>query len=209
MSSKVLYLKAEQNAEVMQAQVCVKDIASVYCSDSSITSKVKALKIYQFQEEKRKRQVISILRVIELIEKECPAVTVESVGENATLIELVNAGRHKTMAQTVRLIFVMLISFFGTGFTIMAFHNDISINRLFSRVYEQVMGYTPQGYTILEITYSLGLAVGIIVFFNHIGGRRLTKDPTPIEVEMRVYETDVNKALIETADREGKTIDAS
>lgn len=131
MSSKVLYLKAEQNAEVMQAQVCVKDIASVYCSDSSITSKVKALKIYQFQEEKRKRQVISILRVIELIEKECPAVTVESVGENATLIELVNAGRHKTMAQTVRLIFVMLISFFGTGFTIMAFHNDISINRLF------------------------------------------------------------------------------
>lgn len=209
MSSKVLYLKAEQNAEVMQAQVCVKDIASVYCSDSSITSKVKALKIYQFQEEKRKRQVISILRVIELIEKECPAVTVESVGENATLIELVNAGRHKTKAQTVRLIFVMLISFFGTGFTIMAFHNDISINRLFSRVYEQVMGYTPQGYTILEITYSLGLAVGIIIFFNHIGGRRLTKDPTPIEVEMRVYETDVNKALIETADREGKTIDAS
>ena len=209
MSSKVLYLKAEQNAEVMQAQVCVKDIASVYCSDRSITSKVKALKIYQFQEEKRKRQVISILRVIELIEKECPAVTVESVGENATLIELVNVSRHKTMAQTVRLIFVVLISFFGTGFTIMAFHNDISINRLFSRVYEQVMGYTPQGYTILEITYSLGLAVGIIIFFNHIGGRRLTKDPTPIEVEMRVYETDVNKALIETADREGKTIDAS
>ena len=209
MSSKVLYLKAEQNAEVMQAQVCVKDIASVYCSDRSITSKVKALKIYQFQEEKRKRQVISVLRVIELIEKECPAVTVESVGENATLIELVNVSRHKTMAQTVRLIFVMLISFFGTGFTIMAFHNDISINRLFSRIYEQVMGYTPQGYTILEVVYSLGLTVGIIVFFNHIGGRRLTKDPTPIEVEMRVYETDVNKALIETADREGKTIDAS
>lgn len=209
MSSKVLYLKAEQNAEVMEAQVCVKDIASVYCSDRSITSKVKALRIYQFSDEKRKRQVVSVLHVIELIEKECPAVTVESVGENATLIELVNASRHKTMAQTIKLIFVMLISFFGTGFTIMAFHNDISINRIFSKVYEQIMGYTPQGYTILEISYSLGLAVGIIVFFNHIGGRRLTKDPTPIEVEMRVYETEVNKALIETADREVKTIDAS
>ena len=193
----------------MQAQVCVKDIASVYCSDRSITSKVKALRIYQFSDEKRKRQVVSILHVIELIEKECPAVTVESVGENATLIELVNVSRHKTMAQMIKLIFVMLISFFGTGFTIMAFHNDISINRIFSKVYEQIMGYTPQGYTILEISYSLGLAMGIIVFFNHIGGRRLTKDPTPIEVEMRVYETEVNKALIETADREGKTIDAS
>ena len=89
----------------------------------------------------------------------------------------------------------------------MAFHNDISINKIFSHVYELVMGYSSDGYSILEVSYSVGLAVGIILFFNHIGGRRITKDPTPIEVEMRVYETDVNKALIETADREGKTID--
>lgn len=61
----------------------------------------------------------------------------------------------------------------------------------------------------MEVSYSIGLAVGIILFFNHIGGRRITKDPTPIEVEMRIYERDVNDALIETADREGKTIDVS
>ena len=59
----------------------------------------------------------------------------------------------------------------------------------------------------MVVSYSVELAVGIILFFNLTGGRRITKDPTPIEVEMRVYETDVNKALIETADREGKTID--
>ncbi len=72
-----------------------------------------------------------------------------------------------------------------------------------------VTGYRGDGYGILELSYSVGLAVGIIVFFNHIGGRRITKDPTPIEVEMRVYEKDVNQALIATADREGKTIDVS
>ena len=91
----------------------------------------------------------------------------------------------------------------------MAFHNDIGINEVFSKLYEMVMGYRGDGYGILELSYSLGLAVGIIVFFNHIGGRRITKDPTPIEVEMRVYEKDVNQALIATADREGKTIDVS
>ena len=72
-----------------------------------------------------------------------------------------------------------------------------------------VMNREPQGLNTLEVSYSIGLAAGIIVFFNHIGGRRITKDPTPIEVEMRVYEKDVNDALIETADREGKTIDVS
>lgn len=208
-NNTVLYLKAEQNAEVMEDHVCVKDIASLYCGDSNICAKAKSLKVYQFNEKNRKRQVISILKVIELIEKECPGVTVENIGENAVLIELVNVDKHKGAVQWIKLVFASGISFFGTGFTIMAFHNDISINKIFARVYEMVMGYPSDGYSILEIAYSIGLAAGIILFFNHIGGRRITKDPTPIEVEMRVYETDVNKALIETADREGKTVDVS
>lgn len=209
MANTVLYLKAEQNAEVMEAQVCVKDIASVYCREKSVCAKAKSLRVHQFHEEEQKRQVVSILKVIELIERECPGVTVQSVGETATVIELVNVDRHKGPVQWVKTSFVAAISFFGTGFTIMAFHNDISINKIFSKIYEIVMGYPSDGYSILEVSYSVGLAVGIILFFNHVGGRRLTKDPTPIEVEMRTYETDVNKALIETADREGKSIDVS
>lgn len=209
MANLVLYLKTEQNAEVMEEHVCVKDIASVYCADKTVCAKAKALKIHQFNKTEKKRQVISVLKVIELIEKECPGVSVENIGENATLIELVNVNRHKGPKQWIKMVFVAAVSFFGTGFTIMAFHNDISINNIFSQVYEQVMGYPSDSYSILEVSYSIGLAVGIILFFNHIGGRRITKDPTPIEVEMRVYESDVNKALIETADREGKTIDVS
>ena len=106
--------------------------------------------------------------------------------------------------EILKVIFVSGITFFGTAFTIMAFHNDIGIDGVFTMAYEQVMGEQSSHYTVLEFCYSIGLAVGIIVFFNHIGGRRITKDPTPIEVEMRVYEEQVNKALIETASREGK-----
>ncbi|MGN1180598.1 MAG: stage V sporulation protein AA [Suilimivivens sp.] len=208
-SNTVLYLKAEQNAEVMEKHVSVQDIASVYCSDSSVSEKAKNLEVYCFQEKKENRQVISVLKVIEMIEKECPDVIVESIGENAILIELVNADRYKNPTHMIKLIFVALISFFGTGFTIMAFHNDISINKVFASVYEMVMGYPSDGYSILEVSYSFGLAAGIILFFNHLGRKRLTKDPTPIEVEMKIYEGDVNRALIETSDREGRTIDAS
>ena len=209
MANAVLYLKAEQNAVVMDRRVCVKDIASLYCADDKISAKAKSLKVHQFGEKEKKRQAVSILWVIELIERECPGVSVENIGENATLIELVDVKRHKGPVQMLKLVFVSMISFFGTGFTIMAFHNDISINKIFSRIYEMVMGHPSDSYSILEVSYSIGLAAGIILFFNHIGGRRITKDPTPIEVEMRIYETDVNKALIETADREGKTIEAS
>lgn len=206
-SSVTLYMKAEQNVELQTEDVYVKDIGKMTCTDEHVLAKVKSIKLHRFKKDGEKRTVISILKVIEEIEKEFPNVSVENIGETDILIEQVNVDKHKGPVQAVKIAFVSAVSFFGTAFTIMAFHNDIGINKVFSKVYEMVMGRAGDGYSILELSYSIGLAVGIILFFNHIGGRRITKDPTPIEVEMRVYETDVNKALIETADREGKTID--
>ncbi|MBD5521846.1 MAG: stage V sporulation protein AA [Lachnospiraceae bacterium] len=204
-----LYLKAEQNVELQSEDVYIKDIGKLTCKDEHILSKVKAIKLYHFKEGEKKRQVISILKVIEEIETAFPSVTVENLGEIDVLVEQIDVDKHKGAVQTIKIIFVSAISFFGTAFTIMAFHNDIGINDVFTKVYEMVTGQASDGYGILELSYSIGLAVGITIFFNHIGGRRITKDPTPIEVEMRVYETDVNKALIETADREGKMIDVN
>lgn len=204
-----LYLKAEQNVELQSDDVFVKDIGKMICTDKQILAKVKTIKLHHFKKGEQKRQVISILKVIEEIEKVCSNVTVESLGETDIMFEQIDVDKHKGPVQVAKIVFVSAISFFGTAFTIMAFHNDIGINKVFSKVYEMVMGYSSDGYSILELSYSIGLAAGIILFFNHIGGRRITKDPTPIEVEMRVYETDVNKALIETADREGKTIDVN
>lgn len=206
-TSATIYINAEQNVELQSDDVYVKDIGSLTCSDEHVLAKVKAIKLHHFKEGEPKRQVISLLKVIQEIDKVCPGVCVESIGESEVLLEYIDVDRHKGPVQMIKLIFVAMISFFGTAFTIMAFHNDIGINDVFSKVYEMVMGQPGDGYGILELAYSVGLAVGIIVFFNHIGGRRITKDPTPIEVEMRIYEEDVNKALIATADREGKTMD--
>lgn len=202
-----VYLKAEQNVELQTADVYVKDIGKLTCSDDHILAKAKAIKLHHFKDGERKREVISILKVIEEIEKACPNVSVENIGETDVLVEYIDVNKHKGFVQWIKLLFVALISFFGTSFTIMAFHNDIGINDVFAKIYEMVMGQPGDGCGILELAYSIGLAVGIIVFFNHIGGRRITKDPTPIEVEMRVYERDVNTALIETAEREGKVKD--
>lgn len=202
-----VYLKAEQNVELQTADVYVKDIGKLTCSDTHILAKAKAIKLHHFKDGERKREVISILKVIEEIEKACPNTSVENIGEADVLVEYIDVNKHKGFMQWIKLLFVALISFFGTSFTIMAFHNDIGINDVFAKIYEMVMGQPGDGYGILELAYSIGLAVGIIVFFNHIGGRRITKDPTPIEVEMRVYERDVNTALIETAEREGKVKD--
>ena len=207
MANETVYLKAERNIEVQSADVFLKDVASVRCANPQIEAKVKSIKVHKFKEREDKKCVISILKIISMIEEVCPGITVESLGEPALLVELVNVNRHKGWQQWLKASLVAAVSFFGTAFTIMAFHNDIGIRDVFSQMYKVFMGSEPSGVTVLETAYSVGLAAGIIVFFNHIGGRRITKDPTPIEVAMRNYEDEVDRALIATADREGKTID--
>lgn len=209
MSNVVVYLMAERNTEVQSEDVFLKDVASVRCVDSQIEAKVKSIKIHKFHKGQNQKCVISVLKIISLIEERCPGVTVDSLGEPELLVEIVNVNRHKGWQQGLKIAMVSLVSFFGTAFTIMAYHNDIGIRDVFAELYLIVMGTESDGFTVLEIFYSIGLALGIIVFFNHVGGRRITKDPTPIEVAMRNYEEDVDKALIATADREGKTIDVS
>lgn len=209
MESKVVYIKAERNIEVKGKDVFLKDIASLSCQNEHLLAKANALKVYKFQEKGSDRAVISIVKVIDMISALESGVTVESVGETDTLVKRIETNHIKESFLWIKVAFVALISFFGTAFTIMAFHNDIGIHDVFGRIYELVMGEQSGGFTTLELSYSAGLALGIIVFFNHIGGRRITKDPTPIEVEMRIYEKDVDDTLIETADREGKTIDVS
>ena len=57
------------------------------------------------------------------------------------------------------------------------------------------------------MTYSFGLFLGITIFYNHIGKKKLSRDPTPIEVEMRLYEDDINHTLVEGTNRKEEHLD--
>jgi len=202
LKSTVLYLKCEKDVETESRDVFLKDIASVTCTDKNVCARCKAIKVHHFQKDKQ-RVVISVMKLIQMITKECPEVLVQSVGETDVLIEKIGVAEYKGWRQWGKVLLVCCISFFGTGFTIIAYNTEIEINEMFTKMYDVFGVESLQRINLLELSYSLGLAAGIIIFFNHIGGRRITKDPTPIEVSIKNYERDVNLALIETADREG------
>lgn len=207
MANVVLYIMAKQNVATAKADVELADVASVYCEDENVRAKAEALKVHRFRQDSPPRVVISILKIIEQITKLCPGITVESIGETDIIIEKASLQHDKASQKYgagayFKIAFVALICFFGSAFTIMAFHNDVGLGDVLSRIYELVMGEESDGFTSIEISYSIGLAAGIIIFYNHIGGKKLTSDPTPLEVEMRNYERDVNQALVEMAERQ-------
>ena len=87
----------------------------------------------------------------------------------------------------------------------MAFNNDIDVAKLFGQLYETFTGKSSNGFTILEITYSVGVGLGILIFFHHFSRKKGISDPTPLEVEMRTYEDEIDLTLIESGNRKEKT----
>lgn len=206
MKETVVYLKCKLDVEIPEAEVFLRDVATVECTDAEILERCRAIRVYSFKDG-QKRVVVSSLKLISLICNACPDVLVQSVGESDVLIEKVRVDEKKGPKVWFKTLLVSLICFFGTAATLVAYNADVGVRDIFEEVYEVFMDKPPGPVNVLEITYSIGLALGITVFFNHVGKRRITSDPTPIEVSMRNYEREVNQALIETADRKGEEVD--
>ena len=203
---KIVYLSSKESVIIPGREISVKDVVDLVTADEKLARNLKETRIVMLNKEENIVK-IAITDIIEIIQKVYPQVIFTVLNAGDIIVRLEKPKRKKIL--TVKVIVVSILCFFGSAFTIMAFENDVGTPDIFAKVYKTVMGREATGVTALDISYSIGLAAGIILFFNHIGGRRITKDPTPIEVAMRNYEEDVDRALIATADREGKTIDVS
>ncbi len=210
-NKETLYLKVDRNTLAKDKNVKLSDVATLLCTDASITRQLKQLKIYSFSDAKDapkdQEQVFSVMKLIEMIGQEYPNVEVNNIGEMDFVVEYKKNGEPAKWTQILKAAVLSIITFFGGAFTIMAFNNDVAVNDLFSKFYYQVMGTESNGFTELEIWYSIGLSVGVLLFFNHFGNKKITHDPTPVQVEMRKYEKDIDETFIETAERGGTSID--
>lgn len=209
-NSETVYIKADRNIEVTKPDVTLGDVLTMECSNPSVVPKLNTLKLLKFHHTDKKNQnraVVSILDVIEIIHEQFPNMAVQNIGESDFIVTYEKQQTAGGMVHVVKVIAVVIITFTGASFSIMAFNNDVDTAKLFSQIYELVTGQTSNGFTILELTYCIGLIIGILTFFNHFGKKRFTVDPTPMEVEMRLYENDIQTTLIETYSRKGKELD--
>lgn len=202
-----VYLKITLSAKVHKPQVTVGDVAKVYCQDKALLNKIKTLNIYTFHNPKENRVIYSAVKVIEIITENCPSINIFHIGEPDFVLEYEPINKKNIIPAWVNVSICSIIMFFGAAFAIMTFNTDVSISKLFSDIYADITGQNNDGFSILEISYSVGLGLGIIIFYNHFGKRRLSKDPTPIELEMRSYETDIETALVDGINKKGEHID--
>lgn len=207
MSSATVYVKIEQNIEVHERDVTLGQLGEIRSDDKAVENQVKSLKLMTVHAEKFNRYVFSIMDVVKVIQGLDPKITVTNMGETDFIVDYQKPKKHSKAIDWGKTVFVCLITFIGSAFAIMTFNNDGDVSKLFTEFYMLIMGVESDGFTIIEAAYSIGLPLGIILFFNHFSKKAFSTDPTPMEVQMRIYEEEVDKALIKDAGRKESGID--
>ena len=209
MKGDTVYIKIEQNVKVQNKTIFLEDIAKLYCTDKKIVNELNKEIVKVITVNENMKYIFSIMKIIELINNRYPEIKIVNMGEKAFILDYIIPSKKKQYGQWLKAAFVSLTIFFGSAFTVMTFNTDVSVGEVLDKTYELVMGVPKKDGSILEISYSIGLAIGIIVFFDHFSKKKMQKDPTPIQIEMREYEESINNALIQNAIREGKVIDSN
>ncbi len=207
MADNNIYIDLNQCAKVNIKDVYFRDVATITCSDKNLLNKIKTTKVFIFNDKNHNRYILSALKLIEIINLNFPGHTVNLIGADKLLLEYEPGHNPNKIWEFIKTAFVFITLFVGAGFAIMTFNREANIDSLLTYIYEGITGKTSTGFTLLEIGYSVGIFTGITIFYNHLGKKRITKDPTPVEIEIRKYETDVNSTLIDGIKRKDARID--
>lgn len=139
--------------------------------------------------------LIDLLTVIPRIHELLPHADIQPIGEGRTIVQI--EGPATANKPSIALfVLVWLLLFFGSALTIMNFHADVSMQEVQIRIVEMLTGRRDEHPYVFQIAYSLGIGLGMVIFFNHLFKKKWNEEPTPLEVEMFLYQKNIDHYVV-------------
>lgn len=193
-SKQVLYLRLKKKIYIRPERVVTLGmVARLLADDPATEQAVKEMQLYRHHPGEGNRAVIDILQIVRTVRQFWPEMSVETFGEPQVLIIVTDRPAKPRIAV---LIGAWLLLFFGAGLAIMNFHTDVSMKEVQIRLVELVTGERVEHPLWFQIPYSVGIGLGMAIFFNHLFRKRFNEEPNPLEVELYAYQENLNAYVI-------------
>ncbi|HZJ99584.1 MAG TPA: stage V sporulation protein AA [Tissierellaceae bacterium] len=195
--TKIYLLIKDKVAVDTNYKIIVNDLADVYCSEKQLKAEVENTIIYETKDNEDWK-VISSITIIEKIIKKNPNLDIEIIGSDEVLIEIKTREKERKIFIFLKVTVVFILVFFGAGFTIMNFHTDVDMEETMRIINQSLTGNNDSNPLLLTISYSIGLGLGVIIFFNRMISRsqRRKKEPGPMEIELYNYDKEMEEYIL-------------
>lgn len=188
-----IYLQLRKHVKLPLGQdVRLRDVARVL-ADPNIEPRLLDIVLKKPREQDGNLVLIDMLQIISRLQERIPDIQIEYMGEPQVLVEMVGKEKRPLL---VLFLAVWLLLFFGSALTIMNFHADVSMQAVQVRIVEMITGERDEHPHLFQGAYSLGIGFGMVVFFNHLFKKKWNEEPTPLEVEMYLYQENLDQFVI-------------
>lgn len=173
--------------------VLLKDLAEV-SADKEIKNSLENLR-YPMDTNSQNHVLISIISIINFIKENVPDIELVVIGQTDVLIHFEDGSKKSRMDRykKFRAAVVCFLLFIGAITAIINFHSDTDMRAAHSIIYKAITGEENGRPLLLQIPYSLGIGVGMSVFFNHMFKKKIDDEPTPLEMKMYSYQQSVDE----------------
>lgn len=196
---KTIYIRMRNRVQTRPNEtIYLKDAAQIIADDSEL-SKLQQMIIHRLTEKDGNIVVIDVMKVIQLITNRFGDIEVQTIGPAQTIIEVVSKKKGVSIPFFLLIWFLL---FFGSALTLMNFHDDVSMRSVQEKIYTIITGKKETKPLLFQIPYSIGLGLGMILFFNHVFKKRINDEPSPLEVEMFNYQMDLDNYVILNENKE-------
>ncbi|MGG2014219.1 stage V sporulation protein AA [Bacillus sp. S10(2024)] len=196
---QTIYVKMRNRLQVSPAyEIKIGDVAQVV-GESRIVDEIKRQVIYKITKKDKTHVVIDVMKVIQSIRQYSSSLEINLLGSAQTIVEIVY---EKKQVNPVFFGMVWLLLFVGAALAIIYFHEDVSMQQVHQRLYYMITGESNKKPLLFQIPYSLGLGLGMILFFNHVFQKRINEEPSPLEVEMFQYQQSLDQYVMMNENKE-------
>ncbi|MFA1822807.1 stage V sporulation protein AA [Virgibacillus oceani] len=188
----IVYLKMKKKLELSERiDIQLKHIAYI-STNGWQKRKLENTPIYRITKKDINTVIIDSFLVIDHLNKMYENIEFQLIGPEQTIISIQPKRKSPSIVLTA-CIWVLL--FIGTAMTIMNFHYDVSMQEVQQKLHFIITGEESEFPLWIQIPYSFGLGLGMILFFNHWFNKRINEEPSPLEVEIFNYQQDLDHYL--------------
>lgn len=191
--SSTVYIRLRKRISVRRGEAIYLGRIAQLLVEPEYEEALHKLLLHQPKEREGNIVLVDMMLIVEKIKQIYPRLQIEHFGEPHCLVEVFEERKPPNL---ILITMVWLLLFVGSGLAIMNFHADVSMAEVHQRMYQLLTGQRVQHPLLLQIPYSIGIGVGMIVFFNHLFKKKFNEEPSPLEVEMFMYQENVNTYVV-------------
>ncbi|MFD2762282.1 stage V sporulation protein AA [Lentibacillus juripiscarius] len=189
----IVYVRMKKNVELgCMQKVRLKDIAHI-SADPKLKRELEETSLFKISKSDRDVVVVDSFLVVDHLNGQYNSIEFQIIGPAQTIIRVKD---YKKSPNLLLVSAVWLLLFIGTAMTIMNFHYDVSMQEVQQKLHYLLTGDENEFPLWIQIPYSLGLGIGMLLFFNHWFTKRFNEEPSPLEVEIFNYQQDLDHYLI-------------